>query len=200
MGPEIVPTLPIETSHIIHLTGITPALSSSCREMIEEVMRRAEKASRLVSFDVNYREALWPIEDARGHLMSLSSQAGGVFVGLDEARTLWGCETPADVRGLFPKADWLVVKNDGHGATEFTAVSETFVPAESLDVVEVVGAGDAFAAGYLGGLLSGLESADRLKLAHRRAAMVLRSTADLPPPPLDEHRPQKRVTFDPPGE
>lgn len=180
MGPNDAKRVPLETAKVFHFTGITPALSLTCRELVDTLVQRARATRTFISLDVNFRPALWPAEEAQTHLLSLGRQVDGIFVGLDEAQALWGCDSPRDVRALFPHASWVVVKNDAHGATEFISGSETFVPALHVSVVEPIGAGDAFAAGYLSGALKGENSRERLQRAHQRAASVLQSTSDLP--------------------
>jgi 2-dehydro-3-deoxygluconokinase len=59
------------------------------------------------------------------------------------------------------------------------------VPAHAVEVVEVVGAGDAFAAGYLAGWLEGRPAAERLAMGHDRAALALASTGDVPREPVN---------------
>src|SRR5699024_8944795 len=90
------------------------------------------------------------------------------------------CRTPGDVRALFPHAR-LVVKNAEIGATEFSGEEHTFVPGPVVDVVEVGGAGDAFAAGYLTALLRGAGPAARLQAGHDQAAAEHAGAPDFGP-------------------
>lgn len=177
MGPALLRELPIGSAQVLHLTGITPALSASCAYLVDAAIDAAYSAHVPVSFDVNYRSALWPVETAAPALLALGRRADIVFVGLDEAHTLWQCRTPEDVRALLPTAQ-LIVKNADVGATGFFDDEQVFIPAPVVDVVEVVGAGDAFAAGYLTTLLAGAEPATRLQAGHDQAAQVLGSTSD----------------------
>ena len=103
-----------------------------------------------------------------------------MFVGRDEAERLWGTTTPAEVRALLPDVAELVVKDGPHGATTFAGADEVFVPALKVEVVEEVGAGDAFAGGYLAALLDHASIDERLRAGHARAALVLGTTADWP--------------------
>ena len=180
LGPEAVTDEVLNNASVVHLTGITPALSDQCRALAFDVAHRARRAGVIVSVDVNYRPALWPIEIAANHLLKLCQLADIVFVGLDEARQVWGCTTPADVRALFPNVARVVVKNDSVGATEFQGDDEVFVASRPVEVVEAVGAGDAFAAGYLSGVLQGFSSESCLRLGHERAEKTLLSMADYP--------------------
>lgn len=181
MSAENVADVPLEDAEIVHISGITPALSASCAALIEAVVDRVTSAGRgSLSFDANHRAALWPASAAAPVLLDLANRSDIVFVGLDEAETLWGCRTPEDVRALVPTAAHLVVKDGDVGATEFSDAGAVFVPAIPTEVVEVVGAGDAFAAGWLAAKLAGDASEMRLQAGHRRAHLVLQSTEDVP--------------------
>ena len=168
------PSTRVPPARIVHLSGITPALSTSCAELVDQLL-----STRRCSFDVNYRSRLWTTGEAAPVLHSLANRASIVFVGLDEAETLWGTKTPADVRALLPGPDVLVVKDGAVGATSFHPAGTTFEPAPPVDVVEPVGAGDAYAAGYLAALLRDLPEPDRLRQGHRTAAAALRITGDV---------------------
>ncbi|MEU6394122.1 sugar kinase [Streptomyces sp. NPDC046939] len=167
---------------LLHLTGITPALSDGCAALVRTVMERARRGGTLVSFDVNHRAALWASsKEAAATLHDLARLADLVLVGRDEAEVLWGTRTADDVRRLLGGSRTLVVKDGDVGVTEFGPDSTHFVAAPAVDVVEVVGAGDAFAAGYLGGLLDGAAPRERLALGHRLAGRTLRSIEDYVP-------------------
>lgn len=167
---------------VVHLSGVTPALSVSAKDLTEYLVTDRPFGPALLSFDVNYRASLWN-GDAPQALLALAQACDIVFVGLDEAQTLWGTRTAEDVRGLISQGT-LVVKDGSREAVTFTEHGVTRVPAQPVQVVEPVGAGDAFAGGWLSGLLRGLTQEDRLRLGHLVAARVLRSTSDtasLPP-------------------
>ncbi|WP_308796876.1 sugar kinase [Agromyces silvae] len=178
MGPESIADVPLESADLVHVSGITPSLSATCAELIESVFERVAGSGAQLSFDVNYRPALWEVSDAAPVLLELSRRADLVLVGLDEAQTLWGTETAEDVRALIPEPRRLVVKDGDVGATEFDGADQTFAPTTPTEVVEVVGAGDAFAAGYLVAAMRGAPAIDRLRAGHDRAALVLKSTSD----------------------
>ncbi|GIJ46546.1 carbohydrate kinase [Virgisporangium aliadipatigenens] len=186
LGPPLWNVISAGTPRWVHLTGITPALSDSCRSLVETALHRRAVPGAAVSFDVNYRPALWSPDTAAPVLRDLASRADLVLVGLDEAQALWGCATAEDVRALLPEPPTLVVKDGAVGATAFDAGGPTFVPANAVDVVEPVGAGDAFAAGYLFGTLRNVPQEARLRLGHALAGVALRTTGDVgAAPPAD---------------
>jgi 2-dehydro-3-deoxygluconokinase len=178
LSPGILDQVPLSDAELVHVSGITPALSAGCGALIDSLIDRLEGTDTLISFDVNYRSALWSVADAGPRLHRLAQRADIVFVGLDEAETLWDTRTPDEVRSVLHAPGRLVIKDSDVGATEYSPEGETFVPALSVDVVEAVGAGDAFAAGYLAAALDGRDSADRLTAGHQRAALVLQSMSD----------------------
>ncbi|KUO02775.1 sugar kinase [Streptomyces caeruleatus] len=185
LGPEALDGEPLSAAGLLHLTGITPALSESCRRLVTRALT-AEPGARpyAVSFDVNHRAALWPDGSAPTVLRELADLADIAFVGLDEAQALWGDHlTPADVRAQLPGPRVLVVKDGANDATAFSDGGVHSVPAPRTEVVEPVGAGDAFAAGFLAGLLRGGTMTDALRLGHITAASALQVTGDHGPLP-----------------
>lgn len=184
MGPGHL--APIAPPRLLHLSGITPALSATCAALVDELLIDRALDPALVSFDVNYRPALWPVSEAGPALRRLADAADIAFVGLDEAQTLWGAATPDDVRELVPGAGVLVVKDGGEGVTAFAGGKRAYSPAEAVEVVEPVGAGDAFAAGFLYGRLQDASLEASMRLGHRLAASALQTVGDLAPPPPPE--------------
>jgi 2-dehydro-3-deoxygluconokinase len=179
MGPQLVDGLPWARMGLLHLSGITPALSASCHSLMLALFARAAQEGVGISFDVNYRAGLWPVAVAAPVLLELAKRSDIVFVGLDEAQLLWpGLAAADDVRALMTGAGRLIVKDGAIGATEFDGGEVTFVPANTVEVVEAVGAGDAFAAGYLSAMLDGGSPAQRLVRGHEFAGRALAGTND----------------------
>ncbi|TXS49300.1 sugar kinase [Streptomyces sp. uw30] len=185
LGPDLLDGPPVRAAALLHLTGITPALSASCRDLVARALTD-EPGTRpyAVSFDVNHRAALWPDGVAPAVLRDLADRADIAFVGLDEAQALWGEHlTARAVRERLPHPRVLVVKDGANAATAFTGEGAVTVPTPRTTVVEAVGAGDAFAAGFLAGLLRGATMTDALRLGHITAASALQVTGDHGPLP-----------------
>lgn len=182
MAPGFLAADRLAGVRIVHTTGITPALSPSCRAMVDQLFTDARTAGAIVSFDVNDRRALWPMEDAAATLAKFADAADLTFVGRDEAERLWGTVTPEAIRAHLPNCPLLVVKDGDIGATAFAGDDEpVFVPAPRVEVVEPVGAGDAYASGFLAATLEGLPLEARLAAGHAAAARVLMTYGDMPP-------------------
>ncbi|MDQ1124020.1 sugar kinase [Microbacterium trichothecenolyticum] len=174
---------------LIHLSGISPALSPRCDALVEHILRAPRTAA--VSFDVNHRPALWPdTATAAERLRVLADAADVVFVGRDEAERLWGCSDAQGVRAVLPSPRTLVVKDADVDAVALVVSADGTdavhrVPALAVDVVEPVGAGDAFAAGYLAGWLTEEHPRLSLRSGHLMAAHALRSSADVALAPVE---------------
>ncbi|MFJ2606645.1 sugar kinase [Streptomyces sp. NPDC091279] len=177
----------VRAARVLHLSGITAALSADCRALLTALTAPGEERP-LVSFDVNHRAGLWPdAAEAGAVLLGLARRADLVLVGADEALEVWGLDGAEAVRRALPEPRTLVVKDGAHGATVHDEHGVTFVPAPRVDVVAAVGAGDAFAAGYLSATLRGLPVRDRLRHGHLMAAAALTTPGDLAVPPAPGH-------------
>jgi 2-dehydro-3-deoxygluconokinase len=185
----------VRAGRVLHLSGITAALSQECLDLVWELTEpRPDRP--LVSFDVNFRPGLWPDADGPRVLLDLARRADLVFVGADEARDAWGLHGARAIADALPEPDLLIVKQGAGGAVAFDKDTEgtadadgtaTHVPAPRVDVVAAVGAGDAFAAGFLSAALRGLPLKDRLRHGHLHAAATLTAPGDLAPPPARDH-------------
>lgn len=167
---------------IVHTTGITPALSEVTRRSVDELACDRVFGAALVSFDVNYRPALWDGNRASDVLLSVAQHSDIVFVGRDEAESVWGASTAGEIRRLIDRPRHLVVKDGAESATEFDGDNVTVCPAPTVDVLEPVGAGDAFAAGWLTGFVRGEPAMRRLRFGHFMASQALQHHGDIFPP------------------
>jgi len=153
-----VPGLCARARHL-HLTGISPALSDSARELVFHLAREARAAGRRVSFDPNLRPRLWPSGDAmRACVNELATLSDLMLPGLAEGRILTGFETPGDIARFYLDrgARQVVVKLGAAGAYCASADGGLLVPAAAVaGIVDTVGAGDGFAAGVISALLEG---------------------------------------------
>ena len=185
-GPNLLEAVTSLSWDLVHMSGITPALSDSCRNLTEKVIVNRAFGDTPTSFDINYRSALWKDSDARSALADFANHADIVFVGMDEAHEIWGFSDPAEVRSFLSGPQFLIVKNSEKAATEYSHEGTFEEPAIDVDVVEKVGAGDAFAAGWLSSFLAGKNGSQRLRLGHLMAAEALKTHTDAATPPSPE--------------
>jgi 2-dehydro-3-deoxygluconokinase len=156
LTPEAVDWDPVRRARLVHLTGITPALGAGPRRIVEQALREAAA----VSFDLNYRSALWEPGAARAFVEAALPAAAHVFMGETEARTVFGLNGSAEtiveaLARLAPKATIALLQ----GADGCTVLADGRIwrPTRThpVQVVDPVGAGDAFVAGFLWATLQG---------------------------------------------
>lgn len=168
---------------MIHLTGITPALSPTARAASFAAAEAARTAGVRVSLDLNYRSKLWGPREAGPILRALVAKSDLVFAGPDEARLVLGAsadDPDADVARLLQAlGPQEVIIKDGDRGARSRCADEAFTQAPtSVNVIDPVGAGDAFVAAYLARSLTGAPPADRLALASRAGAFAVATQGD----------------------
>ncbi len=170
----------ISTAGVLHVTGITPALSPSAAAAVDAAIDVAVDAGVTVSFDVNHRASLWSDVDARAVYRRLASRSTVVFAGEDEAALLVGEGSPSDVAArlsdLGPRA--VIIKRGADGCLAHVDGIDLEVPAIPINPVDTVGAGDAFVAGYLAEALAGEPLERRLDTAVRAGAFACLGPGD----------------------
>lgn len=192
LSPDDVPPGWIEEADLLHVTGITALLSDGARDCVLAAIARAQAAGVRVSFDVNYRSTLAPPDVAGPLLRKIAESADIVFGGADELRLLFpdGAAADAAERLVRGGRSEVVVKHGASGAATYTAAGVVESPGFAVDVVDTVGAGDAFVAGYLSGLLQHLDVPGRLHRANACGAMLCMTPGDWESSPTlgDVHR------------
>lgn len=170
----------IRQAKVLHITGITPALSESCREAVFKAVELARKHQVKVSFDPNLRLKLWSLEEAKQVLLPLAEMADYFLPGLEELQLLYGTENwDAIFSNLKQLRGTSIVKGGKNktivvnGAEQF---SVSYTPVDR--VVDPVGAGDAFCAGFLVGIIKGWELEQAVHLGNMSGSIVIRGYGD----------------------
>ena len=174
-----VPDAALAGVELVHLTGITMALGDGPRARVLDVARRARAAGALVVFDPNFRPALWESPAAAAAAMEpVLPHVDWYLCGAAEGETLLGVRGPDAVIEALP-VPGAVVRIGERGAIVAAGgeLSEV-APASTEQVVDEIGAGDAFAAGFAYGLLQGWDPARCTHAANVIAAAALRGTGD----------------------
>ena len=163
----------LDGADLLHVTGITPALSAECRTTMTEALKYADSKSIPVSFDLNYREQLWSPPEARPVFEGMIRSSSLFKVGHDEAEQIWAkgwdagkyCDFFQKMNGglvVVTRADAGAIACDGSQLIEHKGFR--------VEVVDPVGAGDAFVAGLLAAILAEntIEGLLRLESEKRR--------------------------------
>jgi 2-dehydro-3-deoxygluconokinase len=171
----------IASASLLHVTGITPAISDSAANATDVAIDTATSAGVPVSFDVNHRTKLWVDRDESAVYQSIAERSTIVFAGEDEARILAPKaksvkELAHAIADLGPTQ--VVIKLGENGCFALVDGVEYSRDAIRIRPVDTVGAGDAFVAGYLAELLAGLPVAERLTTAVTTGAFACLNPGD----------------------
>lgn len=168
-------------SDILHVSGVTLLLSEASAEAVREAFAHARSLGVRVSFDVNHRKTL-PLSDQAAVLFSsLLGDVDLLFVGHDELDVLGVDGTAEEAAAILLKMgpEEVVVKQGSGPSYAANATGTTAsCPSSKVQVVDIVGAGDAFAAGYLGAVAEGLDLGERLRWGATCAAYAIASEGD----------------------
>jgi 2-dehydro-3-deoxygluconokinase len=163
-----------------HATGITLALGAGPAAAVAHGVAVARAAGVPVSFDLNFRRALWSEAEAAPALTDAVRQADVVFAGAQEAAIVAGTSEPLAaalaLEALGPRQ--VLIKLGGAGCLARIDGTTHEVPAHPVTVLDTVGAGDAFVAGYLAELIGGAAPARRLATAVAAGARAVTVTGD----------------------
>lgn len=193
LTPADLPAGLIEDAEVLHLSGITPVLGDTARHTVRAALERARSAGVRVSFDVNFRATLATREQAAPIFAEIAAGADIVFGGPEELSLLLDAAAGPDpypvptspddeeqlLRALAAQGIGEVVDKRGpDGAWALVDGELTEAAGHRVDVVDTVGAGDAFVAGYLSAHLEGLGVAERLARANACGAFMCMSPGD----------------------
>ncbi|MBU2664077.1 sugar kinase [Actinoplanes bogorensis] len=174
----------IEAADVLHLTGITPALGPGPLDAMRHAIGVARATGTLVSLDVNHRRTLWADADARAVLVSLLPSVDLLFAGVSEAAMLLDRPDELDswaageslASALSPAT--VVIKLGAVGSLARTGSDVVRAAASPRVVVDPVGAGDAFVAGYLAALCAGASVSERLATGNAAGGQVVTVPGD----------------------
>ncbi|SEA76278.1 2-dehydro-3-deoxygluconokinase [Thalassobacillus cyri] len=173
----------IRQAKFLHITGITPALSETCNQAIYEAIEIAKRNHLTIVFDPNIRYKLFPDEDeARKTLLAIASEADVLLPGLDEGEFLTGESTPEKISSRLRqhKEQKVIIKLGEDGAYYQTADGAGYVDGFPVDqVVDPVGAGDAFASGVISGLIEEKPIEAAVRQGNAMGAFVVQMNGDI---------------------
>lgn len=180
LSPSDVDERLVAGARLLHVTGITPALSLSAREAVLAAVDTARAAGVPVSLDFNYRSTLWDAKSAGVELAELARRADVVFATEPEAQLVVDGDEPAALAerlaGLGPRH--VLIKRGGRGVVALVDGEPYRLPARPVAVTDPVGAGDAFAAAYLAELIGGRPVQDCLHAATVAGAFAVTVPGD----------------------
>lgn len=184
LAPDDLHSEAFTGTRLLHVTGITPALSATCAAAVERAVELAHAAGALVSFDPNYRPALWDITTAQKALLPVMATADLLLMGHEDSRALLGVdgEEQALRAASALGARMVVLKQAERGACAWDGATRISIPPASVvKAIDPMGAGDAFNAGFLSAWLRDKTLPEALHLGARLGAATAAVTGDYLP-------------------
>jgi 2-dehydro-3-deoxygluconokinase len=180
LRPADVPADVVGSARVLHVTGVTPALSDTARAAVRHAVQIARSAGVMVSLDLNHRAKLWSDDDAAAVFRDLVKQCDIVFASENEAALVVGECEPADAAARLAELGprHAVIKRGEHGYAARVDGESFSGAAVSVPVADPVGAGDAFVAGYLASWLAGGPAARALETANLTGAFAVATPGD----------------------
>lgn len=177
--PDMLNEKYFEGAKFLHLTGITPALSPSAEATMWKAIEYARAHNVTVTFDPNVRLNIWSKDQARATIERFLSAADIVLPGLEDLQMLYGniSREEALLRLRDMGCQTIVMKIGSQEVLVYADGHATYIPVDHIESpVDLMGAGDAFAAGLFGGLLRGQTLAEAANLG----TIVARCAIQLP--------------------
>ena len=188
-----------EKTRIFHISSISLALGETLRKTAIEVIKRMKASGVAISFDVNYRAALWSEEEARELIKTILPMVDILFVSEETSRRMmqkvgtldeimksysdeYGCRIVATTRRE-------VVSPTRHNFGSRVYFDGKFYEEphyKNIEVIDRVGSGDAYVAGVLYGILSGASIEDCMSYGNALSAVKNTVSGDMSISSIDE--------------
>ncbi len=173
MRPDEVPADYIRRAKILHVSGISQAISDSAADAIFSAIEVAREAGVQVSYDTNLRLKLWPLDRARAVIHAAMSMTDIALPGLDDARQLTGLDDPDAIVDFYLGlgAGAVALTLGAEGTLVATAETRCRVPSVKVEAVDATAAGDTFDGALLARLCEGAELEHAARYANAAAAL-----------------------------
>lgn len=151
VGPADLPLDQIAASRLMHVSGISQAISSAAADAVFAAIRHGRENGVLLSYDTNFRPALWPLERARAVIHGAIAGADIARPGLDDARRLTGLHSPDEIADFYLGLGCGIVAMTlgADGVLVATRAERRTIPARRVAAVDATGAGDCFGGAFL---------------------------------------------------
>lgn len=180
LTPEDIPEEAIASAEILHISGITPTLNKNCIYAIEHALALAKKHNIKISFDPNIRLKLWGERDYTEYMLQIMKKSDILLLGLDEAERLLGSTDPDQIlETLLEFGASHVALKDGRRGAWIGAGQHYRIPPLPCQCLDPIGAGDAFAAAFLAGILEEKSPEHCGYMGAAAGAMATQTTGDI---------------------
>ncbi|MEM8553670.1 MAG: sugar kinase [Pseudomonadota bacterium] len=182
MGPGDLPAIPLNDAQILHVSGISQAISASAEALVDAAAQAMKARGGWVSYDPNHRPKLWSLDHARQAVARLAGMSDFLLPGLDDAQVLTGLDDAQDIvrhyRDNGARVVALTMGPDGVLLGEGASI--THIPAVPVTAIDATGAGDCFDGVFLARIAAGDTAVDAATLAARVASLSTQKFGAVP--------------------
>lgn len=184
MAPDDMPEEAIRAAKVLHVSGISQAISTSAADACFRAMEIAREAGVTVSYDTNLRRALWPLPRARATIHAALRMADIALPSYDDATALTGLEQPDAIADFYLEmAPRVILKLGKDGVMVATREGRTTLPGRKVRAVDATGAGDTFAGNFLARFVAGDTLEEAARYANAAAALATTGYGAVAPMP-----------------
>ena len=174
MRPAHLPLALIRGAHILHVSGISQAISESARDSVQAAIALAREAGVMVSYDTNLRLKLWPLDTARQVIADTIGLTDYLLPSLEDLQAVSALQAPDAI------LDWcfahgannVVLKLGRAGCIAATRDARTAIRGHQVDAVDATGAGDCFDGAFLARIDAGDDLIAAARYANAAAALT----------------------------
>ncbi|HQR09746.1 MAG TPA: sugar kinase [Casimicrobiaceae bacterium] len=187
MRPETLPLDLIRSARLLHVSGISQAISAGACDAVFAAIDAAAGAGALVTYDPNLRLKLWPLARARATILAAMSRCNWCLPSLDDAQLLFDSDNAMTVAAACHRAGapGVVVKLGAAGCVVSDGTRQQHVPAHRVTPVDATGAGDCFDGAFATRLLAGDDPFAAAAYANVAAALATTGYGAVAPLPRD---------------
>ncbi|WP_159994929.1 sugar kinase [Roseomonas sp. 18066] len=187
MTPDDMPAEAIRQARILHISGISQAISTSAADACFRAIEIAREAGVTVSYDTNLRRSLWPLPRARATIHAALRMADIALPSYDDATALTGLEDPDAIADFYLEmAPQVILKLGKDGVMVADRTSRTTLPGRIVKAIDATGAGDTFAGNFLARTIAGDTPIDAARYANAAAALATTGYGAVAPMPREE--------------
>jgi 2-dehydro-3-deoxygluconokinase len=185
MSPDTLPLAYLRGAKILHVSGISQAISDSARDAVRAAMAAVREAGGRVSYDTNLRLRLWPLPKARETIHAAMAEVDVALPSYDDAVELTGLHGADAIVDFYLSLGPSIValKMGSEGALVATPQRRERIKGFAVDALDATGAGDTFGGAFLARLLAGLDPFKAARYANAAAALSTRAYGAVAPIP-----------------
>lgn len=185
MRAEDLPLAALQSAKILHVSGISQAISQVASDAVLAAIRAVKAAGGQVSYDTNLRLRLWPLERAKAVIHEAVALSDIILPGLDDAALLTGLSDPDAIADVYLGlgAGIVALTMGAEGTLVATPDERRRIKGRRVNAVDATGAGDTFDGAFLARLVAGDTPFEAARYANSAAALSTQGYGAVAPMP-----------------